>query len=134
MPRAYVLLNHQLTDRQIAELRDDFGAVEIMPAPENLAAQWASIPTDRELTAAMLAPFIDWLNAAAPADVVVIQGEFGAVFALVDYALRRGLLPLHSVTKRVAHETRDGEIVRRSYVFEHVLFRRYRDYAALTFL
>ena len=69
-----------------------------------------------------------WLDSAEEKDVLVIQGEFGSTFIMVDYALKNKLIPLHAVTKRVESEQRDGEIVHRQYVFEHVCFRPYEYY------
>jgi len=63
---------------------------------------------------------------------VIIQGESGMTFLLVDYALSRNLLPVFAVTKRVAREERDGEIVHREYTFEHVCFRKYQYFSELS--
>jgi len=63
--------------------------------------------------------------------VVVLQGEYNAIFALVDFALNSGLIPVCAVTERVAQEEREGETVHRKYVFEHICFRRYRYYRDL---
>ena len=71
----------------------------------------------------------DWLSSANQNDVLIVQGEFGSTFMIVDYALRKNLIPVHAVTKRVAQETREGEVVKRQYVFEHVCFRKYRYFA-----
>ena len=60
-------------------------------------------------------------------DIFVIQGEFGSTFTLVDFALKKGLIPLYATTRRIAKETRNGETVHREYVFEHVCFKKY-DY------
>jgi hypothetical protein len=129
---AYCLLNHVLTANQIGELKNDFGVERIMyPEPE-LSAAWSNIPTEKTLTADHLLPFSRWLSAANKGDVVILQGEAGAAFALVDFCLSRGLVPLHSVTRRIARESREGEKVLRSQVFEHVCFRRYRYYADLS--
>jgi hypothetical protein len=131
MSNAFCLLNHQLTAKQIEELTRSSGSERINYPPEELAALWSAIPTDCELKAAHLAPFLAWLGEAREGDLVVLQGEFGAAFALVDFALQRGLVPVYAVTKRVAEESRDGEVVRRTYIFEHVCFRRYRYYGDL---
>ena len=64
---------------------------------------------------------------ASPKDIFVIQGEFGSTFTLVDFALKKGLVPLYATTRRIAKETRNGETVHREYVFEHVCFKKY-DY------
>jgi hypothetical protein len=130
MPIAYCLLNHAITENQKAELSNDFDCGNCVYPSEELKAQWSAVPTDKVLTQAYFAPFIEWLSEAkADDDVVVLQGEFGMTFALVDYALGRGLIPVHAVTKRVVKEEIDGERVYKNYVFEHVCFRQYRRFS-----
>jgi hypothetical protein len=131
MPAAFCLLNHQLTENQIAELTSAFGAEAIVYPPEELSALWSNVPTEKRLDAQWFEPFTNWLRQAGKGDIVVLQGEFGAAFALTDYALQRGLIPVHAVTRRVSREAREGEVVRKTYVFEHVCFRPYRYYRDL---
>ena len=75
----------------------------------------------------------NWLSSAGKGDFLIVQGEFGTTFMIVDYALKKNLIPLHAVTKRVAKEQRNGEIVSRQYVFEHVCFRKYEYYNSNSF-
>ncbi|MDR1836455.1 MAG: hypothetical protein LBQ89_02245 [Treponema sp.] len=132
MPDVFCLLNHKLTPRQEAELRNSFHADRIKCPPPEITEQWSKIPTDRALTRAQLEPFTGWLREAAEGDIVALQGEFSATFALADFSLRKGLIPVCAVTERVAQEEREGEIVRRKYIFEHICFRHYRYYDELT--
>jgi hypothetical protein len=132
MPDAFCLLNHPHTPRQEAELQDSFNAGKIKYPPSGTTELWSKIPTARELTGAHLEPFTGWLLEAAPGDVVVLQGEFSATFALADFSLRKGLIPVCAVTERVAQEKREGEIGQKNSIFEHICFRRYRYYNDLT--
>ena len=125
MPVCYCLLNHQLTPMQISELENKWGYVSVVYPPESLSAAWSQVPVLEHIPDVFFTPFVQWLGAARAGDLVIIQGEFGSTFMLVDYVLRRGLVALHAVTKRIAAETREGETVRRQYVFEHVCFRKY---------
>ncbi|MFP3091132.1 CRISPR-associated protein Csx20 [Treponema sp. TIM-1] len=126
MAKAFCLLNHALTERQKAELFADFACEELIYPPEAVSRAWSSVSTIKELTYLQLKPFSDWLAGAAAGDVAVLQGEAGSNFALVDFALQKGLVPVHAVTQRIALESRKGEKVRRRYEFEHICFRRYQ--------
>lgn len=129
MKNAYCLLNHELTGRQTRELHARFGAETIAYPPAELSALWSQVPATRELDPAPVRSAARWLSdAARPGDILIVQGEAGSTFMLADWALRQGLVPVHAVTERVAHEEREGETVRRSYVFEHVCFRQYSYY------
>ena len=125
MPKTFCLLNHELTQKQIAELSERFASKEIVYPDENLSKLWSQIPPE-ENNAGIIKEVIFWLkNNATPGDVFIIQGEFGSTFTLVDYALKSGLIPVYATTRRIAKETREGETVRREYIFEHVCFKKY---------
>jgi hypothetical protein len=123
----FVLLNHQLTDRQRIELVKGFSCAVIEQTPAEAAQLWSAIPAEGELSGVPLEPITNWLGNASPGDVVVVQGEMGATFAVVTWALRRSLVPVYATTRRVAQEMRIGERVTRTHVFEHVQFRRYKE-------
>ena len=125
MPKVYCLLNHELTEKQIAELKMEFNCEEIVYPTEDVKNIWSQISTSKILDKEIISKITTWLQTAKKDDVLIVQGEFGSTFMIVDYALKNGLIPVHAVTKRIAKETREGEIVHRAYVFEHVCFRKY---------
>lgn len=133
MPKAFCLLNHNLTENQVRELKEVFGVEEVEYPPEAVQKAWSGVPLENRVLKEFLEPIRDWLNGrgAEAGDCIIIQGEFGYTFALVDYCLQRGMIPLHAVTRRVAQESREGETVRRSYIFEHLCFRPYLYYRSL---
>jgi hypothetical protein len=131
MPSIFCLLNHKLTPKQEEELCNSFGAGRIIYPPQHIAELWSQIPTVPELCKAHLEPFTAWLQEAKDGDIIVLQGEFSATFALIDYALRKGLIPVCAVTERVALEKREGEKVSKEHTFEHICFRQYRYYEDL---
>jgi hypothetical protein len=131
MPKVFCLLNHELTPNQTEELKNSFHAEKIIYPPEQIASFWSGIPTDQELTKRQFEPVTAWLRDADAGDILILQGEYSAAFAIVDFALKNGLIPVCAVTKRVSHETREGEKVTKNYVFEHICFRRYRYYGDL---
>lgn len=131
MKTTFCLLNHKLTPNQIAELEKRFDAAQIVYPPANVSAFWAQIPPASVLRKNELLEIVTWLNEAKEGDTVLIQGEFGVTFALVDYALLKKLIPIYAVTQRVAQEQQNGESVHRQYIFEHVCFRQYSYYSNL---
>lgn len=131
MLNAFCLLNHELTPKQVSELHGSFKVERIVYPPGRIAALWGNISVDGELTKTHIESFASWLEEARTGDITVIQGEFGAVFSLVDFAFQKGLIPVYATTKRVAAESRTGEQVYRRYIFEHQCFRPYRYYRDL---
>lgn len=130
MNKAYCLLNHELTDLQIVELKNDYSLTDIIYPNEDIKKLWMQLPFV-DYTKSFFSRILKWLDNTTKGDVLIIQGEFGATFALVDYCLNKSLIPIHSVTKRVAKERRDGEKVHREYEFEHIRFRRYKRFQDL---
>ena len=68
-----------------------------------------------------------WLRSHAQAnDFVLIEGDFGACYLMVRFAVENGLVPVYSTTFREAEEEygEDGS-VRLVHRFEHRIFRRY---------
>jgi len=132
MSDVFCLLNHKLTPRQEEELLLSSGGERINYPLAEITELWSKIPTAKELTRTHLEPFTGWLGKAAPGDIVVLQGEFNATFALADFSLHKGLIPMCAVAERIAQEKREGETVHKTHVFEHICFRRYRYYDELT--
>lgn len=130
--RTYCLINHTLTDNQIEELRVKFHSTEVIYPPAELSAGWSQIPPAETLCMPVLAAVIRWLGDAEKGDTFIVQGEFGSTFYLVDYALQRGLVPIHAVTRRVAKEEREGEVVKKTFMFKHECFRKYIRYKSKT--
>ncbi|WP_296091389.1 CRISPR-associated protein Csx20 [uncultured Treponema sp.] len=131
MPRTFCLLNHTLTQSQIAELGEKFNSSEIVYPEKNLSELWSQIPPEKS-NEEVVESVVSWLKSnATPGDLFIIQGEFGSTFTLVDFALKNGLVPLYATTKRIAKESHSGETVRREYVFEHVCFKKYQYFEML---
>ena len=128
MPKAFCLLNHMLTQNQIAELKERFDITEIVYPSEELSKKWAQIPPSIELDFSIVKSVVEYLNSASTGDIFIIQGETGASFMLVDYALKKHLVTIYAVTARVSKEVAAGEQVVKQNVFEHVCFRQYAYY------
>lgn len=129
--KTYCLLNHTLTENQITELREKFGSTEIIYPTKELAGIWSQIAPAETLDISCINSVTEWLDGAEAGDTFIIQGEFGHTFALVDYAISHGLVPLHAVARRMTEEVMEGETVRKNLVFRHVCFRKYFLYSKL---
>ncbi|MBR3731219.1 MAG: hypothetical protein IKQ61_05180 [Spirochaetales bacterium] len=126
--KAYCLLNHTLTDNQIKELETKYDCAQIIYPDEDLKNIWSQIPPTEKLDMTVIDKVTQWLMSAKQFDVLIIQGEFGSTFMLVDYALKNQIIPLYAVSKRISQEVSNGESVTRNTVFRHVCFREYKYY------
>jgi hypothetical protein len=135
MKRFFNITNHVLTDEQVKDIERRYGpGYCIQNMPPGIAALWANVPPeigDQEVRD-FLDPLIDWIQAASETrdDVALVQGEFGATYAMIDALLYHCNWPrdliCHATSKResVDHIKPDGSVEKRA-VFKHVRFRRY---------
>ncbi len=125
--KAFNLLRRRLSSKQREELRSVWDVVEVMEMPDGVRKRWTTVPPGTVAVRRYIRPVVKWLeDSARPDDVVVVEGDFGAVFHVVKRCLQRGLLPVYPTFQRVLRETTlpDGSVFTKR-IFEHVRFRVY---------
>jgi hypothetical protein len=125
--KLFLLFNHTLTELQVESARSSLEVEKIIEPPSELKALWRQIPPDITGISDYLKPVKQWLSENANiSDYVLIQGDFGACFILVNLSLERGLIPVYSTTHREAVEEHisDGS-VKIVHRFQHQIFRKY---------
>jgi len=122
-----LIFNHALSQDQHDDAKVSLGVNEFVEMPEMLKEIWQQIPADPETIENLLLPIKDWLHTSAQkGDVVLIQGDFGATWFMVSYAMAQEMVPVYSTTRRCAEEIPQNDGTLKSiHVFKHVLFRRY---------
>ena len=126
-PILFLLFNHTLTPAQQEDARTSLGVNKIVRLPDELKEIWEAIPPDLSEVVHILDPVKNWLNVSArQGDYVLIQGDFGACYIIVNFAFESGLIPVYSTTQREAVEKvfQDGSI-NLTHRFNHRIFRRY---------
>lgn len=125
-PTLYLLFNHTLTPEQYADAQESLGVGAFVEPPEPVRRLWGDIPAGAERISNELGLARGWLMKAEPGDYVLIQGDFGACWLMVEFARSLGLRPIYSTTRREAQEEllEDGS-VRLVHRFRHVRFREY---------
>lgn len=126
MKKMILLFSHKLNESQITDAKASFGITEFLYLPEELQKSWSDISPELISLDEMLAPVREFVGANAKAgDVILIQGDFGAVYSMVNFAKQKGLNAVYATTKRVVTEIiEDGKTEKKS-IFEH---RRFREY------
>ncbi|NDY71661.1 hypothetical protein DO021_08965 [Desulfobacter hydrogenophilus] len=125
--KMFLVFNHLLTLEQETQAKDVWGVTSIITLPPGLKKIWEQIPADLDDISDIILPVEQWLEKEADKnDVVLVQGDFGATWHLVNFALRAQLIPVYSVTQRDALEDvqPDGSI-KTTHVFKHRRFRLY---------
>ena len=122
-----LLFSHKLTEEQILEVKESYKVEVFLSLPKELQTLWSNIPADAENITDLLTPIKEFLSLYANReDLVLIQGDFGAVYNLVNLAKEQRLVALYATTLRRTQEyiNEKGENVKKS-IFEH---RRFREY------
>jgi hypothetical protein len=128
MPTLFILLNHDISEAQKQDAKR-WGIRHFISLPPALQSLWGNIPAETQNIDHLLHPIKQWLlqNAAA-GDFVLIQGDFGACWIMVNFAFENNLVPVYATTDRKAVEMiqPDGSI-KTVREFRHVRFRKYGD-------
>lgn len=126
-PDLFLIFNHHFTPTQEADARASLDVDRIVVMPDDIRRVWGNVPPDLPGIGEYLTPVRNWLSRNAEAgDYVLVQGDFGATYLMVGFALEAGFLPVYSTTSREAVEEHqpDGS-VRMTHRFRHVRFRQY---------
>ncbi len=123
----FLIFNHNITSVQETDARRSLGVQRIIAMPDDIKEIWAQISPDMESIDDYLFPVKDWLaQNSVINDYVLIHGDFGACYIMVNFAFEIGLIPVYSTTERKAVEEHDGDgTVKLTHHFRHRIFRRY---------
>jgi hypothetical protein len=128
MPKTlFLIFNHELTAPQREDAATSLGVQRFVDLPPELNSLWATVPPALERLMDYLEPLKRWLaKEAKRGDCILIQGDFGAAFVMVNVAFAMNLVPVYSTTDRLATEARNGDgSVKTTHLIRHVAFRKY---------
>ncbi len=126
MKQLFLLFSHKLTSSQELDAKESLGVTNFVKLPQELQSLWSNIPPTLENLSDYLTPLKEYIsNKSKEGDIVLIQGEFGGCYEMVNFVKSLGLKAVHSTTKRdVVEKKVDGKVVKTS-VFEHIRFREF---------
>ena len=123
----FLIFNHKLTASQEKDAKASLNINYIVELPEKLKSLWSHIPPELSEVEEYIEPIKKWLSTSAiKNDYVLIQGDFGATYLMVNFAFEIGLIPIYATTQRQAFEKteKDGS-VKVTRQFKHITFRKY---------
>ncbi len=126
MRQLFLLFSHKLTLSQELDAKKSLGITDFVALPQELQNLWSNIPAHLAKLDDYLIPIKEYIRTnAKDGDMVLIQGEFGSCYEMVNFVKSLGLIAVHSTTKRDVIEKKiDGKVVKTS-VFEHIRFREF---------
>lgn len=118
----FIFLNHALNEAQISEAKVRFGVSEFVNLSEIANKKWSEIPPEIDSLNEYLSEFKEALKSRAKkGDLVLIQGDFGASFLMINFALNLKLTPIYATTKREV--VSENGVIKKA--FKHEKFRLY---------
>jgi len=127
MRKLFLLFSHTLTEKQVADAKESLGVEEFVYLPTELQRFWSSIPPHLEVLDEYLSSLKAYIERNAQSkDLFLVQGDFGACYAMVNYLKTKKIDAYYATTQRKTVERlEEGKVVKTS-VFEHVRFRQYQ--------
>ena len=126
MHKMFLLFSHKLTQFQKDDAMVSWGVSKFIELPEELQTLWSNIPAEFETLNNYLEPLKKYLNkSVSKDDVILIQGDFGGTYEMVNFCKENDFLAVHSTTKREVHEIMKENKIIKTSIFEHMIFRRY---------
>lgn len=127
MPTLHLFFSHALTPEQVADAQAHWGVNAFLALPQDLQKIFSNVPADIPTLDDYLFPLKTYLTQhLQPQDLVLIQGDFGVVVALVNFCKESNAIPIYATTERQSVEMPqpDGSI-KTERIFKHKIFRRY---------
>ena len=122
-------MSHDMSEIQKNDAYENLKITKIIEAPPNIKKIWGNIEPISDLNTVKLDEIVSWIKENSnKQDYVLVQGEFGATFYIVDYCFKNNLIPVYATSIRRVEETRQGEKVITNRVFVHEGYRRYIRY------
>lgn len=121
-----LLFNHTLTSEQANDAKVSLFCDEFVSLPEQLQDLWSNVPPELESLSCYLQPIKEYIHANVQKDdFVLIQGDFGATYMMVNFVKNLGAIPVYATTSRDVVEVLKGDTVVKQSVFRHQRFRKY---------
>ena len=124
--KMFLLFSHSLTDEQIKDGIENLKVTKFISLPENLQKIWSNIPPELETLKSYLNEIKNFIRLNGNSgDYILIQGDFGAVYEMVEFSKQNSFVPIYATTKREVIEKKEGDKVVKKSIFKHIKFRRY---------
>jgi hypothetical protein len=127
MKKMFLFFSHTLTASQADDAKKSLGITSFVMLPDNLQNLWSNIPSDLESLDSYLIPLKNYISKnSKKGDIVLLQGDVGAVYDMVKYIQNIGLKVVYATTKREVNEKTVKNKVIKISVFKHIRYREYR--------
>ena len=100
MKKIILLFSHTLTEPQIKELKENWNCNEIIYMSDELKNNWMNVSDNTDIN--QFKKFL--LDNLRKGDYVLIQGEWGLTYNMINFAKENNFIPLYAGTTRNVNE------------------------------
>jgi len=119
--------NLYLTKEQIKDAKKSLQIDNFISLPKDLQSLWSNIPANINILDDYLQPIKKFVKSKAnQEDIALIQGDFGAVYEMVNFVKDLNIIPVYATTKRETKETKKDNKIIKTSVFKHIQYRKYK--------
>lgn len=124
--RCLSILSHKLSDIQKQQLKQEWNVDEIEELNEELKFEWGSIDPSSKLDKKLIEKLKNEIeDKTEENDYVIVQGEWGMTFVIVNICFDLDRIPIYATTKRIIKEIKEGQEIKIERIFRHIKFRKY---------
>ena len=125
--KLYLLFSHKLTVEQEEDAYKQFGIANIVYLEKNILDIWSNIPAEIVSVKPVLEPVVKYFEELSEGDYVLVQGDFGATYLMVNFIRAKGAIPIYATTKRDVIEKQEGNKSIKTSIFKHIRYRIYGE-------
>ncbi len=123
-----LFISHDLTEQQIEDAKNNYNIENFIQLPEELQSLWSQVDPTLSSDDLPIEPLTEWVEENYPSSkaILLVQGELGMVYKLVEWAKLKDYTAIYSTTQRVTDESvdDDGKVIKRSE-FKHIRYREF---------
>ena len=124
MRKGFIVFSHTLTKEQEKELNNKYFITEIVFLPDKFQKLWSSVDNnnyyDNYYKIERYLESIISIN-----DYILIQGEWCYTHSLINWSIKKKIIPIYSFSERKSKDTISGEQITKISYFEHIEFKEY---------
>jgi len=128
MKKLALLFSHKLSEDQKSDAEKSLGIKEFIYMSDRLLKKWSDIPEDIDIYdySKDFKSFIE--ENCTKDDYILIEGEYGITYHMVDWCKSKGYNPIYSFSKRVfeSKEVENG-VFENIHYFKHIKYKNYID-------
>lgn len=125
MKKLLLLFSHKLNEEQIVELKTNFNIKTIISLNEEYQKIWSNVDINDKYEENLEKIKKYTISTLSHLDYVIIQGEWGYTYKMVNFCKENGLIPIYSFSKRNATEIERDGFIKKISLFKHIKFIKY---------